>query len=114
MESEPHRGVKFCHQKYNPLTPWWNERESNPRLSGRERARSPLSHQAALHESRAIGEWGFASRSFYYIAPRFYDKLPVTVKLIDSPNAFKSHLKAFLFTRAYDQPGLTVQEDYAL
>ena len=48
VESEPHRGVNFCQQKYNPLTPWWNERESNPRLSGKERARSPLSHQAAI------------------------------------------------------------------
>ena len=38
VESEPHRGLKFYHQKYNPLTPWWNERRSNPRLSGRERA----------------------------------------------------------------------------
>ena len=45
VESEPHRGVKFCHQKYNPLTPWWNERGSNPRLSGRGRALNPLSHQ---------------------------------------------------------------------
>ena len=29
-------------------------------------------------------------------------------------NTSKSHLKAFLFSRAYDQSGLTVQEDYAL
>ena len=43
VKSEPHRGLKFYHQKYNPLTPWWNERGSNPRLSGRERAPYPLS-----------------------------------------------------------------------
>ena len=36
VESEPHRGLKFYHQKYNPLTPWWNEQGSTPRLSGRE------------------------------------------------------------------------------
>ena len=36
VESEPHRGLKFYHQKCNPLTPWWNERGSNPCLSGRE------------------------------------------------------------------------------
>ena len=47
VESELHRGLKFYHQKYNPLTPWWNERGSNPCLSGRERALNPLSHQAA-------------------------------------------------------------------
>ena len=47
VESEPHRGLKFYHQKYNPLAPWWNERGSNPRISGRKRALNPLSHQAA-------------------------------------------------------------------
>ena len=67
-----------------------------------------------LHEPRAIGERGFAKRSFSYIAPHLYNKLPIAIKLIDSLNTFKSHLKAFLFSRAYDQSGLTVQEDYAL
>ena len=66
-----------------------------------------------LHEPRAIGERGFANRSFSYIAPRLYNKLPIIVKQIDSLNAFKSHLKAFLVSRAYDHSGLTVQEDYA-
>ena len=38
-----------------------------------------------LHEPRAIGERGFANRSFFffYIAPRL-NKLPITVKWIDS------------------------------
>ena len=67
-----------------------------------------------LYEHRGIGERGFANRSFSYIAPRLYNKLPVTIKLIDSLNTFKSHLKAFLFSRACDQSGLAVQEDYAL
>ena len=67
-----------------------------------------------LHESRAIGERGFANRSFFYIAPCLYNKLPITIKLIDSLNTFKGHLKAFLFSRAYDQSGLTIQKDYAL
>ena len=58
-----------------------------------------------LHESRAIGERGFANRSFSYIAPRLYNKLPITIKQIDSPNTFKSHLKAFLFSCAYDHSG---------
>ena len=48
-----------------------------------------------------------------YIAPRLYNKLPITIKLIDTLNTFKSHLKAFLFSRAYDLSDLTVQEDYA-
>ena len=50
VESKPHRGLKFYHQKYNPLTPWWNERESNPCLSGIERALNPLSHRAAINQ----------------------------------------------------------------
>ena len=65
-----------------------------------------------LHESKAIGERGFANRSFSYIAPRLYNELPIIIKLIDSLNTFKSHLKAFLFSCAYDQSGVTVLEDY--
>ena len=61
-----------------------------------------------LHEPRAIGERGFASRSFSYIAPHLYNKLLITIKQINSLNTFKSHLKAFLFSRAYDQSDLTV------
>ena len=49
-----------------------------------------------------------------YIAPCLYNKLPITIKLIKNLNTFKSHLKAFLFSHAYDQSGLTLQEDYAL
>ena len=67
-----------------------------------------------LHEPRAIGERGFANRSFSYIAPHLYNKLPITIKLIDYLNTFKKPLNAFLFSRAYDQSGLTVQEDYTL
>ena len=67
-----------------------------------------------LHEPRDIGKRGFANRSFSCIALRLYNELPITIKQIDSLNTFKSHLKAFLFSRAYDQSGLTVQEDYTL
>ena len=67
-----------------------------------------------LHEPRAIGERGFVNRSFSYIAPCLYNKLPITIKLINSLNTFKSHLKAFLLSCAHDQSGLTVREDYAL
>ena len=53
VKSKPHRGLKFCHQKYNPLTPWWNERGSNPHLSGREWAPNPLSHEWRIPENHA-------------------------------------------------------------
>ena len=75
------------------------------------RSADDLSH---LHEPRAIGERGFANHSFYCIAQHLYNKLPITIKQLDSLNTFKSHLKAFLFSRASDQSGLTVPEDYAL
>ena len=83
---------------------------SHESISGLRSADDPY----RLHEPRAIGERRFANRSFSYIAPRLYNKLPNTIKLIDSLNTFKSHLKTFLFSRAYDQSRLTVQEDYAL
>ena len=67
-----------------------------------------------LHEPGLIEERGFANRSFSNIAPSLYDKLPITIKLIDSLNTFKSHLKAYLFSFAYDQSGLAIWEDYAL
>ena len=67
-----------------------------------------------LHVPTAIGERGFANRSFPYIVQCLYNKLPIKIKLINSLNTFYSHLKACLFSRAYDQSGLTVQEDYAL
>ena len=60
------------------------------------------------HGPRAVEERGFANHSFSYSAPRLYNKLPITVKLIDSLNTFKSHLKAFLFSCAY------VPKDYVL
>ena len=55
VESEPHRGLKFYHQKYNPLTPWWNERRLNPRLSGGERAPNRFSHQAVRFKVAKCG-----------------------------------------------------------
>ena len=51
-----------------------------------------------LHEPRTIGERGFADGCFSYLALRLYNKWPITIKLIDSLNTFKSHLKAFLFS----------------
>ena len=55
-----------------------------------------------LHESRAIGERGFANRSFSYIAPPLYNKLPITIKLIDSLNTFN------LSTPAISYPNLSL------
>ena len=64
-----------------------------------------------LHEPRAIGEKRFADRSFSYVAPRLYNRLPLTLRTIDSLDAFKRQLKAFLFSRAYDLTRLAVNND---
>ena len=80
---------------------------SHESASGLQSAEDPYH----LHGPRAIGERGFANCSFSYIAPRLYNKWPIANKQIDSLNTFKS---LFLFSCAYDQSGLTVQDDYAL
>ena len=65
-----------------------------------------------LLEPRAVGERAFADRSFSYAAPRLYNRLPVSLKQVNSVESFKKHLKAFLFARAYDQSNFTVTGEY--
>lgn len=65
-----------------------------------------------LHEPRAVGERSFAVRSFAYTAPRLYNRLPVSMKLLDSVEGFKERLKAFIFHRAYSLTDLTVKDEY--
>ena len=65
-----------------------------------------------LLEPRAVGERAFADRSYSYVAPRLYNRLPVFLKQMNSVESFKRHLKAFLFARAYDQTNFTVAGEY--
>ena len=67
-----------------------------------------------LIELRAIGERQLATRSFPYIAPRLYNRLPVSLKQLDSVEAFKNKLKGFLFSRAYDLDSRIIKDDYRL
>ena len=53
-----------------------------------------------LCELRAVGESNFTNRSFSYVAPRLYKKLPISLKQIESVNTFKKQLKSFFFSRA--------------
>ena len=59
-----------------------------------------------------MGERAFADRSFSYVAPRLYNRLPVSLKQMNSVESFKRHLKASLFARAYDQTNFTVAGEY--
>ena len=65
-----------------------------------------------LLEPRAGGERGFADRSFSYVAPRMYDRLPIHIKQLDSVDSFKKQLKSYLFNCVYDLTSRTVNEDY--
>ena len=67
-----------------------------------------------LCEPRAVRESNFANRSFSYVAPRLYNKLPLSLKQIESVDSFKKQLKSFFFSRAYDLSDHTVCEEYAL
>ena len=67
-----------------------------------------------LCEPRAVGESNFANRSFSYVAPRLYNKLPLSLKQIESVDTFKKPLKSFFFSQAYDLSDHTVCEEYAL
>ena len=65
-----------------------------------------------LYEPRAVNERAFAERSFAYAAPRLYNKLPVGVKQQSTIQSFKSHLKSFLFSQAYDTTNSVMKEPY--
>ena len=64
-----------------------------------------------LCEPRAVGESNFANRSFSYVAPRLYTKLPLSLKQIESVDTFKKPLKSFFFSWAYDLSDHTVREE---
>ena len=67
-----------------------------------------------LFEPRAAGERVFAERSFVYTAPRLFNGLPMVVKQQASLEGFKTQLKSFLFSRAYDTVNNTVNEAYKI
>ena len=65
-----------------------------------------------LVEPRAVSERHFAERSFSYVAPRLLNRLPVSLKELDSLQAFKSRLKSFLFAKAFDIQDQSLNEEY--
>ena len=67
-----------------------------------------------LYEPRAVNERAFAERSFAYVAPRLYNKLPVEVKQQTTTEGFKACLKSFLFTQAYNTSRNVLNESYRI
>ena len=67
-----------------------------------------------LHEPRAIGEKHLHSRSFSYSAPRLYNKLPITLKEIESVEDFKKKLKSHIFIKAYNSVDDSISQEYII
>ena len=82
----------------------------SPLTSGTDMTLRSTDDVYRLAEPRAVNERSFAARSFSYVAPRLYNGLPVSLKRLDSLEAFKRQLKAFLFLRAYDVENGVVSE----
>ena len=67
-----------------------------------------------LVEPRAVHEHGFADRSFSYVAPRLYNRIPVKIKNLPSVDLFRRHLKTYIFEQAYDCEGRCLTAEYAV
>ena len=67
-----------------------------------------------LEVPRATSEQCFSERLFSYIAPHFLNRLPPSLKELNSIATFKSELKTFMFARAFDLGDRSANEDYRL
>ena len=67
-----------------------------------------------LNEPRAICNRTYAERSFSYMAPRLYNRLPVDLKSVNSVELFKSKLKNYFFNLCYDCANGELRVDYKL
>ena len=99
------KALKFHQPKYicDLLTPLAREHDIVLRSTG-----DPF----RLWEPRAPRERNFANRSFSYVAPRMYNRLPVAIKQLESLDCFKKHLKTHFFNLSYDFTNHTVSEMY--
>ena len=67
-----------------------------------------------LVEPRAFQQSSFYERSFAYMAPRLYNRLPLAMRQLNSIECFKRQLKTFLFSRCYDMERGVVADGYRL
>ena len=63
-----------------------------------------------LYEPR--GNKGAIARTFWYSAPRLYNKLPTSVKNSENVGKFKKNLKTHLFELCYDLEDKTLREQF--
>ena len=85
----------------------------SPLTTGSEIALRSSDDPYRLEEPRAVQERLYACRSFYYTAPRVYNRLPVQIKQLASLDSFSNHLKTF-FLRVYDVSDGTITEEYRI
>ena len=71
-----------------------------------------LDDEYRLQEPRAIEGKHLHSRAFSYSAPRLFNKLPLDLKKIESLDSFKSKLKTYIFTKAYDTSTGVITPEY--
>ena len=65
-----------------------------------------------LDEPRTTSERHFSERASSYIVPCLFNRLPVSLKESDSIDLFKSKLKTFMFTKAFDLSDRSLNEGY--
>ena len=65
-----------------------------------------------LEVPRETSERCLSVRAFSYIAPHLLNRLPASLKELDSIATIKSKLKTFLFVRAFDLSDQSVNESY--
>ena len=66
--------------------------------------------QHRLYEPR--GNKSAIARTFWYSAPRLYNRLPTNVKNSESVSKFKKSLKTYLFEQCYDLGDKTFREQF--
>ena len=59
-----------------------------------------------------IAQSSFSNRCFAFCAPRMFNALPIDVRHAPTVESFKSRLKTFLFSEAYDMGRLCIRPDF--
>ena len=65
-----------------------------------------------LTEPNLVGSLTSGMRSFTYLAPRLYNQVPISIKLLTCPETFKCKLKSYFFTKSYDLDTNTIRAEY--
>ena len=102
---------KICLLAYKALN--FGQPEYLAELLQHHEAIRPLRSDAKyLLKEPIIAQANYSNRCFTYCAPRIYNKLPENIKTAQTIEIFKSRLKTFLFTQAYDMNNKCISMNY--